>query len=220
VHHIFTRVRIVVLSLVCSTLLPSAEERSLEPLFAFARPDDYVTAVHEILVGKGEYYWMIVLPSFRPEYAVLLKSRPGASDPKRFDAFLEVAQAESKIDDEARDLRDGGRLRREIRIARKSKTISEADQHMLAVVSFAVHRKTRMPATPNRGVDGTTYLFCFDTYSGQAWEPTGETRQLVNAWSALADYVRANSPEAEEVALSAFRRACMSIPTEEPKTKP
>lgn len=202
----------IFICIACVSKLGGADG-ALEPLSAFTRGEEYFRATRDALVGPSEYCWMIVLPSFSPEYAVLLKSRPAESASKRFQLFFEVVRAQKPIFG-WEDL-GGGRSRacydRMAGVTRVAKDIGQQDADLLAEVSFAAFQRMRVPKAPRIGLDGTTYLFCFDRYSGKAWSPdAGDAAALVDAWTAAREYVE-KSGEAAKKALLKFRASCARI---------
>ena len=191
-----------------------AEPAYLEPVSAFDR-DDYIQAVYKLLVQKTESrLWMINLPSFVPEYAILVRRQCDTADPKQFQFFIEVAQPESPIFGWADD-GDGTShvvYDEKVAIERKSKLLTDSDVQLLARAAFEVLKKTRIPEFPRQGCDGETFIFCLDSLAGKIWCPDfGEPALLEKAWSALASFVRAKDPSSEEAALSGFRSACAGI---------
>jgi hypothetical protein len=192
----------------------AAQPAHLEPVSAFDR-DDYIQIVYQRLVGKRESsLWMIGLPSFVPEYAVVVRSGRDASDLTKVSSVVEFARAEKPIfgwEDEENGF-SHVKYDDQVAVQRTTKVITESDVTLLASAAFEVLKKTRIADSPRLGLDGETLIFSFDGLAGRIWCPdVGEPALLQKVWAALADYVRAQNSKAEADALASFRATCVEL---------
>ncbi len=175
----------------------------LEPMPAYD-PDGYDQAVFRSLVGDdlGEL-WMIVKPSFNPEYAVIVRHEieyAKSDDP--FDRRIEsekwvVERAEAKKQIwQWKDI-GGGRSVLDIKVTkdviRSRVEITKEFASQMFSAWQSVLRSTRYPDEDYRGLDGATFQFyCHHNLFGEVWTPrTGLPRMLTDLGFQLAEVATA-----------------------------
>lgn len=206
--HPIASVTALIVSLFAVTLWAS-EPAHLEPVHPL-EGDGYYINVHRQLVGNRSGDWVLVLGSFAPEFAVLLRSERVPGEAKTFRHVIEVATARKEIS--YREETPGGMLHlrydRQVQVDRVSKEVSPSVTQALGLASVATLRDTRYAERPRIGLDGATYLISYDRRLGKTWSPhAGKPASLVSAWHALADYVTAKTPEDEAKAMTRFHAA-------------
>lgn len=150
----------------------------LEPIPAYD-PDGYNQAVFESLIGQRRpELWMIVKPSFSPEFAVLLfcheESGTSSEPTKKWEVevvgpkaqiwrWKEVDERTSVLDIHATD-----------DLTVKTAPISAELAAKISAAWRAALLQTRYPKQDQSGVDGVTYEFyCDYNLFGQTWSPEG-----------------------------------------------
>lgn len=176
---------------------PQAFDR-LEPVPAYDRLG-YSQTVFQVLVREQmPELWMIVKPSFSPEYAVVLGRVWSEEIPRKLIRYeLRWVRAKKPIWHQERigntnsfrvaPLKDPGIEERTVEFPPEATSqISKAWSRII--------RESRYPSSLHAGVDGVTYEF-YAHYNlfGTTWGPqSGAPAMMVELGEALIDYVQAN----------------------------
>jgi len=200
----------------------------LEPVFESA----YSTASRVLLIGDmPSELWMLVLPSFTPEWAVILRREyelfPG-EDPNARDAkvkrefwIVEYVQAEKKIYQnkeyylERTSLVEGNLLeiRKDGEVNRKKAEVSESLADEVISVWERVIKHTRYPAKMVIPVDGVTFRFYSEPFLyGETISPVfGIPAVLASIGTKMRDLTTSDTVEESEDALEEIQRLIDSI---------
>lgn len=167
--------------------------------------DGYSQAVFQSLVENNESVeaWMIVMPSFSPEYAVILRHLMKFSEPDDpFDRKLEserwvVESVEARKQIWRWKEIEGGGMKLDIKVTKElnRKRAEVTGEFAAAILSAweSVLRETRYPEMDHHGLDGTTYQFYRDHgLFGEIWSPTtGPPRVLAELGHELGEVAQA-----------------------------
>lgn len=184
---------------------PPRDPDHLEPLRGYD-PDGYSQAVFESLIGYdlGEL-WMVSLPSFRPESAVVLRHVVTYSDPTKPSSrtitseewVIERVQVEKQIW-RWKEL-EGGRMQLDIEatkdVIRQRATVSKEFALQMVAVWESVLRRTRYKDQDSGVLDGVTYQFyCRHNFFGEVANPrAGLPKMLTELGLRLADLAKADN---------------------------
>jgi hypothetical protein len=194
------------------TIAP-ANPNHLEPINTYG---DYDRVVFNALIGRerGEL-WEICMPSFSPEFALILRSQPETPkdrlSPKHYMTlkwFLEVATAAQQIWLLKEHAGFADNLAQNIRVARKQIEIEQSLAHELQKCWVSVLSQTRRAREKDYVADGVIYQFYAFPYFGQTHSPnTGLPTKLVELASQLGATVRAKPPERKSLLDGCLRMA-------------
>ena len=155
----------------------------LEPITPFDS-DGYYQAVFDSLIGKEpSVLWMICEPSFKPEFAVVLRKVPAKTasttpvgSEKKQEWYLEEVSAARQIwHYKEYPANYTGTIEldllKNVKVDRKRLKIDESVADTLEEAWTSVTRKTRPNNGNYLGTDGVTYLFYSDGHYGGTWCP-------------------------------------------------
>lgn len=187
-------------------------EYHLEPIYPFDH-EGYDQAVFRSLIDdRKPAFWMLVKPSFSPEYGLLAVAPPirnGDPDPfggpagvTGYNWYIEAAVAEEQIY-RHKEL-GGGRLEMDIKVTDKverhrveipaslADAIGRAWDHVL--------RQTRYHEDANTGLDGVIVQFGSGYRTGEVWSPEKGTPALLSELGHLLfEMVTATEDEKREL---------------------
>ncbi len=181
------------------------ELNHLEPVPAYdhSRTDYEQTVFKALIDDNWPDAWMIVRPSFRPEYAVVLrKVSEESGDSVRYE--LEYAEADQQIWN-WREAGDGTQvidLRKDVAVTRQTASLPTGCAERLMETWHGVLLQTTYAAKDWVGLDGIMYEFYVrpDIF-GQTWSPkSGMPRMMVDCGELLIAYV-AGDDESREITL-------------------
>lgn len=192
-------------------------------------PDPYHAAVREALVGEHSYRkcQMVVLPSFRREWAVYIVREEGSPAQVLFKRFRKPLWGEmmSVLSDSGRktsfsiesEAQQAALAHLEMDLDRWATTVDERTADLLEDVWWRMLGRTRYTDNAEIGHDGTSYHVAHwrkggGFRSGQTWSPNEGSRagRLVSLAENMAEYARAPSAQLEE-ALIAEARAMLTL---------
>jgi len=170
----------------------------------------YEQCVYETLVWDcSPEAWMIARPSFRSEYAIVLRKTP-TGDSSEPHYTLEYAIAQQPIWNDRKA--EGGQLevdlRRNVTVDRQIVNQDPATTEKLLSTWRAVIEQTAYGDNECMGLDGETYDFYvhFDLFGG-TWSPKTEVpRLMVESGQLLIEYVTATKVEEREKITDRLRR--------------
>jgi hypothetical protein len=223
----FLTVAIVALQVLSASAEPVPEQKSTvakmtEPhlLPVAPYPDAYLKTVRDTLIGdRRSDFWMLVLPSFSPEYALIVTSTPAPSGGGTKKYEMRWVQAISQIwlkfhHDNKIDLRRS--LKRPVDLKQTVISLPPETSGKLRLAWLETLRGVRydIPKGDIERIvlDGTTYeFFASPSYFGTTWSPHGGApRKLVDLGECLISSVRAS--EVERVSrLESCTRIAMEI---------
>lgn len=202
----------------------------LEPLPAYD-PDGYNQAVFQSLIGDdpGEL-WMVAMPSFGPEYAVVLRHVVTYSNPEKPSArtitseewIIERVEAKKQIW-RWKEI-DGGRMELDIHatkdVIRQHSVVSKEFASQMFSAWESVLRRTRYTDQDYRALDGVIFQFyCHHNFFGEVWTPrTGIPSMLTELGLRLADVAKAGGEICPKLAAECIEIA-KNIATETQKTE-
>ncbi len=152
-------------------LLPQmvhADADHLVPISAYDS-DGYSQAVFDSLIGESmPKLWMVVRPSFRPEYAIILYEYKGKWTLEKVEANEKIWKFK-KTDDNHLMLD----IKSTTNVTKNTIVFEDSDFFELANTWKAVLKDTRYPKAIERGLDGTRYQFyAHNDLFGEVWSPT------------------------------------------------
>ena len=171
----------------------------LEPIPAYD-PDGYNQAVYKSLLGsKPAEGWMIGLPSFSPEYAVVLRcvSKYAKSQGTKSESWrVEYSIAKNKIY-RSKTMKNGV-MKLDIKVTdevdRYSVEVSEDFVRHILGAWRSVLQETHYPTEYSGGLDGETFQFCcVPNLFGETWSPSsGKLKIMTDLGAELGELARSD----------------------------
>lgn len=164
----------------------------------------YDQLVFRTLVREPEpVAWMIVKPSFFPEYAVILSiNAPDSAEPYyqlQHAVVREKIWSYKKVDKKTLELD----LKSDVGVDRQAARLSAEAADQLIGAWSAVLKKTRPADRDKRwaGLDGVTYEFYVSgDLNGKTWSPkSGVQKLMVDCGELLIEYVKAEDKARDEL---------------------
>ncbi|CAN5687858.1 hypothetical protein BH11VER1_BH11VER1_33630 [soil metagenome] len=179
----------------------------LEPISPYD-PSGYDQAVFRSLIGEDlGQLWMVVKPSFSPEYAIVLRQKvklkpttdPFAAEIESEKWTIEFVEAKKQI--WRSEYLDRGRLQLDINVThdvvRHHAEVPDVFAKTIAETWESVLKQTRYPIDAVSGFDGVTYQF-YSKYGfyGETWTPsTGVPLMMTELGLKLGEIAKASDKQ-------------------------
>lgn len=186
------------------TPIAVADTSILTPLVPFGvnSPGGYDAVVFETLIGHSYTDgWMLVKPSFRPEYAVLINRKldnvkAGTTlDAIPFQAEVVTVKAMIWNYDQVSPAKWNLVIRKDVPVERTRVDLSNAEAESFLDAWFAGLRGVRYQDDSSPGNDGVIFDFHSKDRYGSTWSPNdGAALLMINSGDCLKRYVTSAEP--------------------------